>query len=454
MLNKLRLRLTLLYLFSAVVLAVAVGGGSYTLVNYYFRLTNDHALKVKMGLQFAALNIPVPLDLYEAVKQAGLTVVAVPSKSTTSPSLAEGFLEPEESSPDDESNEILQESELADIYVLPIDVQGGLISNIDPQLTTASVNSEAVTAAMKNGFDFRTIKTTQGFLVRLLTYRVPNSDQINVLQVGRYLSTQQQVLGQLMNTMILLGGIITVIFGIASWVLSGRTIRPIQLAWDKQQTFIANASHELRTPLTLIHAGVELGLRKAESTQQREILADVLSDANYMKKLIEELLLLSRLDAHALKLDIQSIKICEFSQEILRQLERLANAQQITLTQKCEEIQVLADPVRLKQILLIVLDNAIRNNKARGSIHVEIAGENGRGLILVSDTGPGIPKEKIEKLFDRFYKLDDYSSTDYRGSGLGLSIAKSLVEAQSGTIQIESSPGAGTRVKLSFPLEP
>jgi len=451
MLRQLRIRLTLLYLFASIFLSIAVGGGTYTLVNYYFRTTNDQALWVKMGLQFAALRIPLPVDLYEAVKKEGL-VITNPSETTENQS--EENNETYESSSNHliEDNEGLQENELADIYVNPLTQQGTLIADMGSQYATSFVDSAAVLAAQKNGYDFRTIKTSTGVSVRLFTYVVPEGEKVQVFQIGRYLSEQQRVLKSLLNTMILLGGVVTIFFGLASWFLAGRTIKPSQQAWDKQHTFIANASHELRAPLTLIHAGVELSLRKAETPDQRELLADVLSDADYMNKLIEDLLLLSRLDTGALKLEIQPINLSTFSNELLRQVERLAQTQSLSLTQKIAPIQIAADPVRLKQVLLIVLDNAIRNTPSGGIIEVKVVSSGGKGLIEIEDNGPGIPEEKIDKVFERFYKVDDQSSMDYRGSGLGLSIAKSLVEAQNGSIRIVSDGGKGTKVTLSFPL--
>lgn len=453
MLKKLRLRLTLLYLFSAIALALAVGGGTYSLVNYYFRAENDHALKVKMGLQFASLDIPLPIDLYNAVRQAGLVITKAPPTPTISELQSDDSSDISTENGGKEHAEGLQESELADIFVLPLTLEGTIITGLNSQLTTAQVDSEAVAAALQHGSDFRTVKFTDGTSVRLFTYLVPDDKQVQIFQVGRYLSAQRQVLKQLLNTMVLLGGLITVLFGLASWVLSGRTIKPSQQAWDKQQTFIANASHELRTPLTLIHAGVELSLRKAGSQEQRELLSDVLSDSNYMNKLIEDLLCLSRLDAHQLNMDIQPVKMNVFMPEIIRQIERVAEEKQIKLIHDIADINIAADPVRFKQILLIILDNAIRNNKPGGSVKIEIALENEKGMILISDTGPGIPKENLDKVFDRFYKVSNKSTSDYRGSGLGLSIAKGLVEAQNGTITLTSAPGQGTQVKLSFPID-
>lgn len=444
MLRQLRIRLTLLYLFASIVLSLAVGGGTYSLVNYYFRTINDQALWVKMGLQFAALDIPLPVELYEAVKQEGLVI--------TNPT---DLPEHEDESYDDHSEEEeegLKENELADIFVNPLSLTGTLLTDVSGQYSTGVIDSAAVLAAKKNGYDFRTIKTGSGVPVRLFTYVLPEGAKVQVFQIGRYLSEQQKVLRNLLNTMIILGGVVTIFFGLASWLLASRTIKPSQQAWDKQQTFIANASHELRAPLTLIHAGVELSLRKANTPEQHEMLSDVLADTNYMNKLIEDLLLLSRLDSGVLKPDLQTVNLTTFTPELLRQVERLAQSRSVLFVTEVFPIQITADPIRLKQILLIVLDNALRNSPSGGIVGLRIFSSGNQGLIEIEDNGPGIPTEKLEKVFERFYKVDDQSSMDYRGSGLGLSIAKSLVEAQKGSIGILSVEGKGTKVTLTFQL--
>ena len=252
--------------------------------------------------------------------------------------------------------------------------------------------------------------------------------------------------------MVIAGGLIALLIGIASWFLAGRTIKPSQEAWDKQQLFISNASHELRAPLTLIHAGVELSLRKSRDPELHSLLTDVLNDSDYMKKLIEDLLLLSRLDAHSLKVELQPIRLADFIPDLTRQLRRLAENQSVVIEESIEAVSVMADPVRLKQLLLIILDNALRNSPCDNCMEISASLHGATAEISITDHGQGIAKIDQEKVFDRFYKADDRSSSEYTGSGLGLSIAKGLIEAQGGNIRLESSPGNGTTVVITLPI--
>ncbi len=449
MLKRLRFQLTLLYLSSSIVLALLVGGGAYSLVRYYFQSTNDQALKVKIGVSLINLGIPIPVYFESALDQAGFASSAI--STPTIPlhdETDEGIL----AGDSDERQFFEQQSDLADIYLLPLNIEGDLVTGFSSFTSSIPVNLEAIAAAKIKGFDFRTYTNQYGYPVRLLTYVITSNEKIQVFQAGRFLKEQQNVLKQLLQTMIITGGLVTLLFGAAAWLLAGRTIKPSQDAMEKQQTFVANASHELRAPLTLIHAGVELGLRKATDTEQRELLTDVLVDANYMKKLIEDLLLLSRLDAHSLKLDDEAIPLDKFIPDLTRQMSRLAENQHIAIENKLTPAVASADPVRLKQVLLIVLDNALRNSPVGGSIHIETKVEKSNCLILVTDHGQGISKKDLAKVFERFFKADDSSSQEYRGSGLGLSIARGLIEAQKGYISLVSEKGKGTTVTLTLPL--
>lgn len=449
MLKRLRFQLTLLYLASSILLALLVGGGAYTLVRYYFQSTNDQALKVKIGVSLINLGIPVPKVFESALDQAGLGIsgTSSPTKPTHNEA-GEGLISGES----DEDQFFEQQSDLADIYLLLLDIEGNMVTGFPSGSGSLPVNLEAIAVAKLNEYDIRTYTNQNGYPVRLLTYVVSLQGKTRIFQAGRFLSEQQNVLKQLMQTMIIAGGLVTVLFGVAAWLMAGRTIKPSQDAWDRQQIFVANASHELRTPLTLIHAGVELAERKSNDPEQRELLADVITDANYMKKLIEDLLLLSRLDAHSLKFDFQKISLASFIQELTRQLCLVADNQKVIIRTNLSYTTVKADPVRLRQILLIVLDNALRNSSEGQEILVETVPQQEKAIIRVIDHGKGILRKDLEKVFDRFYKVDNQSSQEYRGSGLGLSIARSLIEGQGGTITLDSQPGEWTEVKIALPL--
>ncbi len=458
LLNRLRTQLVLLYLIVGIVLALGISAGTYTLVNYYFRTNNDAALRLKMGLEFATFHLPMPVNLYQSLVQANLVSPGQDSHLLVNPDDENdsGTPSPSGNSQPGETGSIsvdrVEISEIADIVALPLTIQGTPITGTVVTNSWLPANKDAVAAAIVNGYDYRTIQLDDCTPVRLLTYRVPIDNQIGIIQVGRSLKNQQLMLNQLVNGILLIAGLCLLFLGFMSWFLAGRSIKPTQLAWERQQTFVANASHELRAPLTLIHAGAEVAQRSAESPEQRQLLEDVIGDANYMTKLIESLLLLSRLDAHKLPLELQNIYLPELFDEIVRQNERVLVEKQITITQDTANISVFADPVRLKQILLIFIDNAVRNNHPQGWVKMTAVVKLNRVWIEVSDSGTGIPKEHLNKIFDRFYKVNDRSTPDYRGSGLGLSIAKGLIEAQGGEIQISSEVGKGTSIKFSLPL--
>jgi signal transduction histidine kinase len=447
MLKRLRWQLTLLYLFSSIILASLVGWGAYSLLNYYFQSANDDALKLKVGLSLMEYGLPLSPEMKTVVASAGFSISEA---SQNTPITNPGIFEMDEDETLEE-HRVELESSLADIYILPLLIQGDLVTGLKTLPSNTAINFDAITSARANGIDFRTVNSPKGIPVRLFTYIIQGAESDQVFQAGRYLLEQQQVLQQLSRTMVIAGGLITLLMGIASWLMAGRTIKPSQAALDKQQLFISNASHELRAPLTLIHAGVELSLRKARDPELHGLLTDVLNDSDYMKKLIEDLLLLSRLDAQSLKIELQPIQLVEFIPDLTRQLRRLAENQKVVIEESIEAVSVMADPVRLKQVLLIIMDNALRNSACDNAVEISVKSSKATASISITDHGQGISTSDQEKVFDRFYKADDRSSPEYSGSGLGLSIAKGLIEAQKGQIKLNSAPGKGTTVVITLP---
>jgi signal transduction histidine kinase len=316
---------------------------------------------------------------------------------------------------------------------------------------TKLIDAAAASAAANNGADLRTITLDDGVRVRLLSYPTGLSFPA-VLQVGRALNDQDLVLHQYLTGLVVLGFLASLLLAIMSWWLAGRSLSPAQRAWDQQQGFVSNASHELRTPLTLIRATADYGLRSRPEPLQQQVLRDVVDEADYMNRLVDDLLLLSRLDAHRLQLESATIPLPELLSETVRQVEKLAQGQGVTLSLGTVSGNVLGDRARVRQVLLILLDNALRVTPSGGTIRLS-GGPSGKMVeIVVADNGPGIPPEHLPHLFERFYQVRTNATDDSRSNGLGLSIAKALIEAQKGSIRIESAPGNGTRVYLRLPL--
>jgi signal transduction histidine kinase len=426
-------------------LLVLVGVGTYQMVRSYFQMTTDLALQHKMAHEFQMHGAPLPPSLTSADRDWSLLRDEL---------LPAGEVRPRtNNSSDGRATEMTYDGELAAIFVLPLSSDGRLLFDPNPYTPPITPDTDAVAAALTLGSDLRTIRTADESSVRLLTYRMTRSDGPAVLQMGRILNDQERVLSQLLSGLLGLGGVSVVLLGVGSWWLAGRSLHPAQQAWERQQAFIANASHELRAPLTLMRASTEVALRSLppDDADNRELLGDVVQECDHMTRLVEDLLLLSRLDTGRLKLERSIIDLHDLLGEVQRQVGRLAAARDIQLCLEQTNGSVWGDPTRLRQVLLIVLDNALRYTPPGGTIRVSTMLRRRHVQITVADSGAGIAPEHVTHLFERFYRVDSARGVGNGGAGLGLSIARALVEAQQGWIMITSELGRGTQVTIALP---
>jgi len=224
----------------------------------------------------------------------------------------------------------------------------------------------------------------------------------------------------------------------------------IQRSLEAQRRFVADASHELRTPLTTIRGNVELlTLEDAgESSERREALEDIASEAERMSRLVTNLLALARADA-GLHIERQPIAVRPLVEEVCRQIRRSAATIHVQLGE-LPNVSVSASPDHLKQLLLILLDNARKYSPVGGVVRVWAEQANGWLRLSVSDEGPGIPLADQERIFDRFYRIDP--ARQGGGAGLGLSIARWIALEHQGTLSVNSKPGQGSTFVLSLPL--
>jgi signal transduction histidine kinase len=265
------------------------------------------------------------------------------------------------------------------------------------------------------------------------------------------LDDQQRVLDALLRVLFLLGGIGALLIAAGSWWVAGRSMAPAQEAWEKQQTFVANASHELRSPLTVLRASAEVAQRGLDPSDARnELLEDILQEVDHMARLVDDLLLLSRLDAGRLMLAHERIELAPVLEDLGRKIGRLAETGSIQLEVAAPAgLAVLADRTRLRQVLLILLDNAIHHTPGGGRVSLTARSSGRRVEITVTDTGEGIKAADLPHVFERFYRST--GNGDAEGAGLGLAIAKGLTEAQGGTIELLPLPGIGTSARLILP---
>jgi signal transduction histidine kinase len=435
MLKTLRFKLTLLYLLVAGLMVALVSVSSYTLFHHYLLGTNDLALKYKMVVTFQALGAELPDDLVQAEQSwLGKRDDLLPFTAHMNEEEVSGA----ESDEVEESTAPVRaayEGELSAIFVYPLDASGRLVFDPNPFLPPMAPNLTALRAALANGSDLRTVTLKDGTPVRLFTYPIAARSGCDQFVVG----------------LLLLGLASIGLLGVGSWWLAGRSLVPTQRAWETQQIFVANASHELRTPLTLLRASAEVALRKAGSDPaQQVLLKNVLDECDHMTQLVEDLLLLSRLDAGQLTLDRQILSLTSLAGEVLRQFELVSEGRTVKLSAPPQDVVITGDRIRLRQVLLILLDNALRHSAPDGQIEVRIQAEGRSVRLSVADTGEGIHAQHLTHVFERFYQAKP-SIGEAQGFGLGLSIARSLVEAHGGRIAISSQVGRGTLVWFDLP---
>ena len=218
-----------------------------------------------------------------------------------------------------------------------------------------------------------------------------------------------------------------------------------------QRQFLADASHDLRTPLTVICTALETTQRNqiTEPGRLREVGGIVYQEARGMQRLVEDLLTLARADAGELPLQLAPLQLDEVVKEACESAAWLLQEHRLTV-ELTDEIDLRADAGRLHQLVLNLLLNAAQHTPAGGAVFVELRKQAGQAHLTVRDDGPGIAPEHLLHLFDRFYRVDNTRSGS--GSGLGLPICRWIAQAHGGTLEVSSTPGAGTTFTCALPL--
>lgn len=230
-------------------------------------------------------------------------------------------------------------------------------------------------------------------------------------------------------------------------------IERLDKSFSSQQEFIQDISHELRTPLTVLKGELEITLKKLRSPQEYEaVLSSSLEEIGKMSRVIEDLLVLARFDNRQVALEIRRVDLGGVLNRVTDDMNILASEKDIDMSLSRQENLILdGDEDQIRRLFVNLFDNAIKYTSRKGKVIVTANKDGSHARILVSDTGIGLSEDELPYIFDRFYQVSKARRTNH-GFGLGLSIAKSIVEAHHGTISVESQPNAGATFTVSLPL--
>jgi signal transduction histidine kinase len=315
---------------------------------------------------------------------------------------------------------------------------------------------DAVEAALARGAS--TLRETAVLGVPVRVYTAPlSTDPALVVQVVSDRTTELRTLGVTL-LVLLAGGLVALAAAtVAGWFYAGRALVPIRESLRRQRRFAADASHELRTPLAVLrgnlellrahldHAGPHSPIPRADAV---DALDDMGAGLDRVTALVDQLLVLARADADATALDLVPTDLAEAAAAAVESLSPLAELRGVSVGLDVDPVTVHGDPERLRQLVELLLDNAIRHAADGGSCTVRVRRSAGDAVLEVEDDGRGLRPEEMERVFDRFWRAADAPEG---GSGLGLSIAAWIVETHGGRIGAENRDQGGARFRIVLP---
>lgn len=298
--------------------------------------------------------------------------------------------------------------------------------------------------------------TVDGVPLRVVTQPILDSsgEVVAAVQIAESRAAQEQIVNTLRNVLLAVGGAGLVFTAGVAYFLTGRTMRPVSIAMERQKSFVADAAHELRTPLAIISANAEALDMQGPSIpdEDRELLKGIQSETKYLATLVSRLLDMARLDNQNSDSNLRPVDLSAVVRESCDAVRVLADEKQISinLPRDLESTLINGDPVLVRLIVLSLLDNAIKYNSRGGNVSAEIEASDSTTAVVVKDDGPGIPEEDLERVFDRFYRVDKARSRGLGGTGLGLAIARRASQAIKGKLELASKVNSGTTATATF----
>jgi two-component system sensor histidine kinase CiaH len=257
---------------------------------------------------------------------------------------------------------------------------------------------------------------------------------------------------QLFITLIIVNGIILIIAGGAAYFLAGRTLRPIKVMIDEQNQFISHASHQLRTPIAAMRIDIEGGLLEKHITDNRarEIANSNLEELGSLQALTNNLLQLAQLPHNISKNYKEKVSLTECIESACKKVTVLAKKKQISISSNVEEVLIRGDESSLREAFVTLLENAIKYSPEKTKVSIISKKDKNSIKVMVTDQGIGIAESDLPHIFNRFYRASQ--AYPQEGFGLGLSIAKRIIQTHNGSIVVISTENKGTTFTISLPL--
>jgi signal transduction histidine kinase len=258
---------------------------------------------------------------------------------------------------------------------------------------------------------------------------------------------------RLENTLLILNGAMIIIVPVIAWLMTRRTLAPVQRIHEQQKQFVSDVAHELRTPLSIMSGELEVALRKERTlADYRQVLNSSKQETDRLIELSENLLFLARADQGRQPIEFEKVDVTDVIGSTIASLQAESTKKEIAIRFEPEEEPTFAwgQPAMLRRLFFNLIDNAIQYTPSRGEIWVSLATGKQYSEVKIRDTGIGIPPEDQQKIFDRFYRVDP-SRSRAKGYGLGLAICKSIVELHHGSITVRSALGKGSTFTVTLP---
>lgn len=262
-------------------------------------------------------------------------------------------------------------------------------------------------------------------------------------------------LHQLLVYYLIIGTTAFIAFLIISIVFASIAVRPIENSMRQQQSLISDVSHELKTPIAIITTNTDIVLSHNDATveDEKKWLGYIKDETIRMSKLVEMMLYLAKTDEHGTKPILSAVDLSNLAYEVALPFESVCFENRKAFDIEIDQnIIIKGDEGSIKQLIVILLDNAVKYSNENGKILISVTKNDDKGLLSVFNTGEPIPKENIPYIFDRFYRVDESRSSEKEGSGLGLSIAKRIIENNEANIAVTSNSANGTTFTCTFQL--